>query len=194
MFVLLYVGCFCIVYSKILFLAIRISLFLMQHAKRRSSIICCKWTVCFLLNELHCVIFMHILFSNLHLTLLVGSYNRGWFYHKEHRLWFLRVPNLEPLVKTNTYERSSYHCFDPSSFETIRKVGHALFLWHYLCCFLLSVFFWKFMLLLAETLVAECWLYYLDCRIILLSNTRRWKRDQLYLNINKFFCHLKCKA
>ncbi|XP_021277990.1 probable NOT transcription complex subunit VIP2 isoform X5 [Herrania umbratica] len=48
-------------------------------------------------------------------------YNRGWFYHKEHRLWFLRVPNLEPLVKTNTYERSSYHCFDPSSFETIRK-------------------------------------------------------------------------
>ncbi|XP_022752797.1 probable NOT transcription complex subunit VIP2 isoform X4 [Durio zibethinus] len=48
-------------------------------------------------------------------------YNRGWFYHKEHRLWFVRVPNLEPLVKTSTYERGSYHCFDPNSFETIRK-------------------------------------------------------------------------
>ncbi|KAL4297322.1 hypothetical protein GQ457_12G029090 [Hibiscus cannabinus] len=48
-------------------------------------------------------------------------YNRGWFYHKEHRMWFIRVPNVEPLVKTNTYERGSYHCFDPKSFETIRK-------------------------------------------------------------------------
>ncbi|XVF68673.1 hypothetical protein PTKIN_Ptkin11bG0020200 [Pterospermum kingtungense] len=48
-------------------------------------------------------------------------YNRGWFYHKEHRKWFIRVPNVEPLVKTNTYERGSYHCFDPNSFETIRK-------------------------------------------------------------------------
>ncbi|KAF2300448.1 hypothetical protein GH714_013426 [Hevea brasiliensis] len=52
---------------------------------------------------------------------LVGSYNRGWFYHKEHRLWFIRVPNVEPLVKTNTYERGSYHCFDPNTFEIIRK-------------------------------------------------------------------------
>ncbi|XVF46449.1 hypothetical protein PTKIN_Ptkin03bG0027500 [Pterospermum kingtungense] len=48
-------------------------------------------------------------------------YNRGWFYHKEHQLWFIRVPNVEPLVKTNTYERGSYHYFDPNSFETIRK-------------------------------------------------------------------------
>ncbi|XP_054811771.1 probable NOT transcription complex subunit VIP2 isoform X3 [Prosopis cineraria] len=48
-------------------------------------------------------------------------YNRGWFYHKELHLWLIRVPNMEPLVKTNTYERGSYHCFDPSTFETIRK-------------------------------------------------------------------------
>ncbi|KAM1803599.1 hypothetical protein ACFX12_029566 [Malus domestica] len=47
--------------------------------------------------------------------------NRGWFYHKEHRLWFIRVPNMEPLVKTNAYEKGSYHCFDPNTFETIRK-------------------------------------------------------------------------
>ncbi|KAL5169444.1 putative NOT transcription complex subunit VIP2 [Glycine soja] len=54
------------------------------------------------------------------------SYNRGWFYHKEHRLWLIRVPNMEPLVKTNTYERGSYHCFDPSIFETVRKDNFVL--------------------------------------------------------------------
>ncbi|XP_054815545.1 probable NOT transcription complex subunit VIP2 isoform X4 [Prosopis cineraria] len=54
-------------------------------------------------------------------------YNRGWFYHKEHRLWFVRVPNMEPLVKTNTYERGSYHCFDPNTFETLRKDTFVLY-------------------------------------------------------------------
>ncbi|KAJ8768770.1 hypothetical protein K2173_023674 [Erythroxylum novogranatense] len=49
-------------------------------------------------------------------------YNRGWFYHKEHRGWLIRPPNMEPLVKTNTYERGSYHCFDPNTFEILRKV------------------------------------------------------------------------
>ncbi|XP_059315181.1 probable NOT transcription complex subunit VIP2 [Lycium ferocissimum] len=48
-------------------------------------------------------------------------YNRGWFYHREHRLWFMRVANVEPLVKTNAYERGSYICFDPNTWETIRK-------------------------------------------------------------------------
>ena len=52
----------------------------------------------------------------------VGSYAKGWFYHKEHRLWFIRAPNMEPLAKTNTHERGSYHCFDPNTFEMIRKV------------------------------------------------------------------------
>ncbi|XP_068476720.1 probable NOT transcription complex subunit VIP2 isoform X11 [Phaseolus vulgaris] len=53
-------------------------------------------------------------------------YKRGWFYHKEHRFWFIRVPNMEPLVKTNTYERGSYHCFDPTTFETVRKDNFVL--------------------------------------------------------------------
>ncbi|XP_061354062.1 probable NOT transcription complex subunit VIP2 isoform X2 [Gastrolobium bilobum] len=53
-------------------------------------------------------------------------HNRGWFYHKEHHFWFTRVPNMEPLVKTNTYERGSYHCFDPSTFETVRKDNFVL--------------------------------------------------------------------
>ncbi|EPS60846.1 hypothetical protein M569_13954, partial [Genlisea aurea] len=48
-------------------------------------------------------------------------YNRGWLYHREQRFWFMRVPNVEPLVKTNTYERGSYIIFDPNSWDTIRK-------------------------------------------------------------------------
>lgn len=46
---------------------------------------------------------------------------RGWFYHREHHLWFIRVTNMEPLVKTNTYERGCYFCFDPNTWETTRK-------------------------------------------------------------------------
>ncbi|GJU06378.1 probable NOT transcription complex subunit VIP2 isoform X1 [Tanacetum coccineum] len=48
-------------------------------------------------------------------------HNRGWFYHRENRLWFMRAGNMEPLVKTNAYERGSYICFDPNTWETIRK-------------------------------------------------------------------------
>lgn len=53
-------------------------------------------------------------------------YNRGWSYHREHRFWFIRVANVEPLVKTNSYERGSYHCFDPTTFDTIRKDNFVL--------------------------------------------------------------------
>lgn len=53
-------------------------------------------------------------------------YNRGWFYHREHRLWFIR--DVEPLVKTNTYERGSYLYFDPVTWEKDRKEN---FLVHY---------------------------------------------------------------
>lgn len=52
-------------------------------------------------------------------------YNRGWFYHKEHNLWFIRIG--EPLVKTNAYERGSYHCFDPHSFEIVQKENSVLY-------------------------------------------------------------------
>ncbi|XLR54218.1 hypothetical protein S83_004890 [Arachis hypogaea] len=53
-------------------------------------------------------------------------HNRGCYYHKENRFWFIRVPNMEPLVKTNTYERGSYHCFDPNTFETVHKDNFVL--------------------------------------------------------------------
>lgn len=48
-------------------------------------------------------------------------YARGWFYHKETQLWFMRLHNVEPLVKSPTYERGSYLCFDPNTWETMRK-------------------------------------------------------------------------
>ncbi|KAK1357355.1 putative NOT transcription complex subunit VIP2 [Heracleum sosnowskyi] len=48
-------------------------------------------------------------------------HNRGWFYHREQRRWFMRAANMEPLVKTNTYERGSYISFDPNTWETIPK-------------------------------------------------------------------------
>ncbi|KAL5727651.1 putative NOT transcription complex subunit vip2 [Ranunculus cassubicifolius] len=52
---------------------------------------------------------------------------RGWFYHKEHKIWLTRAANSEPLVKTNSYERGTYLCFDPSIWETIRKDNFVLY-------------------------------------------------------------------
>ncbi|XP_039776635.1 probable NOT transcription complex subunit VIP2 isoform X2 [Panicum virgatum] len=53
-------------------------------------------------------------------------YSRGWFYHKESRLWFTKIPNVEPLVKTPLYERGSYGFFDPQIWETVRKDNFVL--------------------------------------------------------------------
>ncbi|PIA49576.1 hypothetical protein AQUCO_01300396v1 [Aquilegia coerulea] len=52
--------------------------------------------------------------------------NRGWFFHKDMRIWLTRVQNIEPLVKTATYERGTYLCFDPSIWDTIRKDNFVL--------------------------------------------------------------------
>ncbi|MCO5581238.1 hypothetical protein L7F22_035116 [Adiantum nelumboides] len=48
-------------------------------------------------------------------------YNRSWFYHKELHTWFTRVPNVEPLVTTPTYERGSYYYFDVNAWDIGRK-------------------------------------------------------------------------
>ncbi|VAI63887.1 unnamed protein product [Triticum turgidum subsp. durum] len=53
-------------------------------------------------------------------------YNRGWYYHKEARQWFTRISNMEPLVKTPTYERGSYAFFDQANWETVRKDNFVL--------------------------------------------------------------------
>ncbi|KAL6550041.1 hypothetical protein OROMI_020529 [Orobanche minor] len=52
--------------------------------------------------------------------------NRGWFYHRELRLWLMRVKNMEPLVKTNSYERGCYFGFDPNTWQTARKDNFVL--------------------------------------------------------------------
>lgn len=54
---------------------------------------------------------------------LVLRSNRGWFFHKAQHMWLTRVPNVEPLVKTNNYERGSYIFFDQNNWETTRKVN-----------------------------------------------------------------------
>lgn len=51
-------------------------------------------------------------------------YSRAWFYHRELQLWLMRIG--EPLVKTQTHERGSYHYFDPSAWQTIRKDNFVL--------------------------------------------------------------------
>jgi CCR4-NOT transcription complex subunit 2 len=53
-------------------------------------------------------------------------HGRGWFFHRELRLWLIRVPNIEPLVKTSLYERGCYICFDPNTWDTIRKDNFVL--------------------------------------------------------------------
>lgn len=113
-------------------------------------------------------------------ALSVSSYNRGWFYHKEHRLWFIRVPNIEPLVKTNTYERGSYHCFDPNTFETIRKVWTDQHKFHQFLSILVQVLQFS---INSSSLSPT---YNFGCRIILLSIMRCWRRDRLYLHTNKY--------
>ena len=36
-------------------------------------------------------------------------------------MWFIRAPNVKPLVKTNIYECGSYLYFDPVTWENARK-------------------------------------------------------------------------
>ncbi|XP_057817863.1 probable NOT transcription complex subunit VIP2 isoform X5 [Cryptomeria japonica] len=53
-------------------------------------------------------------------------YRRGWFYHKELRMWLMHVPNTEPLVKTTMHERGSYLYFDPNQWEIGQKDNYVL--------------------------------------------------------------------
>eukprot|EP01018_Ginkgo_biloba_P014586 Gb_29925 [translate_table: standard] len=55
-------------------------------------------------------------------------YRRSWFYHRELHLWLTRVQSMEPLVKSNTYERGCYIYFDPS---TWKMGGKENFVLHY---------------------------------------------------------------
>ncbi|XLR23183.1 hypothetical protein S83_051083, partial [Arachis hypogaea] len=55
------------------------------------------------------------------MVVVAFRHNKGWYYHKENHFWFIRVPNMELLVKINTYQRGSYHYFYPNTFETVCK-------------------------------------------------------------------------
>lgn len=91
---------------------------------------------------------------------------------------------MEPLVKTNTYERGSYHCFDPSIFETVRKVSF--------CEYTLS------MMLVNSASYSPINILFLasnvepPCRIILFYIMKCWKRDHICLNFEEetktFYC------
>lgn len=57
--------------------------------------------------------------------IVVYRFNRGWFYHKEHKLWLTRVPNESSFVKTPTFEQGAFYFFDHNTWEMGRKV-HSL--------------------------------------------------------------------
>lgn len=47
---------------------------------------------------------------------------RGWWYHKDWKVWLTRMPNVEPLVKGDSrYERGSYMVFNTATWEFERK-------------------------------------------------------------------------
>jgi len=52
-------------------------------------------------------------------------FKRDWRYHKEHKLWFTRMPGAD-IQKTNSYERGSYVYFDVNSWEKVRKDNFVL--------------------------------------------------------------------
>ncbi|XP_041351696.1 CCR4-NOT transcription complex subunit 2-like isoform X3 [Gigantopelta aegis] len=57
----------------------------------------------------------------LQLAAAAELYNRDWRYHKEERVWMTRAPGMEPLMKTNTYERGTYYFFDAQNWRKVAK-------------------------------------------------------------------------
>jgi CCR4-NOT transcription complex subunit 2 len=53
-------------------------------------------------------------------------YNKGWFYHKEYRVWLTRNPSVAPAAKHPHGERGSYLFFDPNIWETVQKDNFVL--------------------------------------------------------------------
>lgn len=48
-------------------------------------------------------------------------YRRDWRYHKEERIWITHIPEVEPTLKSNTYERGTYHVFDVQNWRKQTK-------------------------------------------------------------------------
>lgn len=51
-------------------------------------------------------------------------YSRDWRYHKEEQVWITRAPGVEPVVKTNSYERGTYYFFDAQNWRKVHKEFH----------------------------------------------------------------------
>ena len=57
----------------------------------------------------------------LQLAAAAELYTRNWRYHKEEKVWIIRAPGMEPVVKTNTYERGTYYFFDSQNWRKVPK-------------------------------------------------------------------------
>ncbi|ESP03983.1 hypothetical protein LOTGIDRAFT_109934 [Lottia gigantea] len=60
----------------------------------------------------------------LQLAVAAELYNRDWRYHKEERTWMTRAPGMEPIVKTNSYERGTYYFFDAVKWRKVAREFH----------------------------------------------------------------------
>ncbi|KAK3544941.1 hypothetical protein QTP86_029212, partial [Hemibagrus guttatus] len=60
----------------------------------------------------------------LQLLAAVELFNRDWRYHKEERMWITRAPGMEPMMKTNSYERGTYYFFDCLNWRKVAKEFH----------------------------------------------------------------------
>ncbi|XP_073133023.1 probable NOT transcription complex subunit VIP2 [Henckelia pumila] len=54
-------------------------------------------------------------------------HDRGWYFHRELRMWFTRDQNSVPTIRNATFEVGSYVCFDPSTWQTRRQEKFVLY-------------------------------------------------------------------
>ena len=47
--------------------------------------------------------------------------HRGWGYHKQNKMWLMRVQGTEPISKTDYGERGAFWVFDVQTWERVRK-------------------------------------------------------------------------
>ena len=48
-------------------------------------------------------------------------HNRNWRYHKEERVWIMKMQNLEPVTRTHIFEQGTYFVFDVKQFKKVQK-------------------------------------------------------------------------
>jgi CCR4-NOT transcription complex subunit 2 len=54
--------------------------------------------------------------------IILNRYQREWRYHREERVWITRAPfSHTPQEQRQTYERGTYHVFDPSRWTKVPK-------------------------------------------------------------------------